>query len=79
MTRLLPYVLTTVLMTNGMAHAYIDPGSANIIMQTLIGAITAAGLFLSIRLRRFFHRRSTSSDGPNSQSNNKPSPNKPSP
>lgn len=74
MTRLLPYVLTIVLMTNGMAHAYIDPGSASIIMQTLIGAITAAGLFLSIRLRRFFRRRPTSSDGPNSQSNNKLSP-----
>lgn len=40
-------------MMNGTAHAYIDPGSAGIALQALIGAIAAAGLFISIRMSRF--------------------------
>ncbi len=53
MIRWFLYACTILLMMNGTAHAYIDPGSAGIALQALIGAIAAAGLFIGIRMSRF--------------------------
>jgi len=53
MIRLFLYPCVFLFMMNGTAHAYIDPGSAGIALQALIGAVAAAGLFIGIRMSRF--------------------------
>lgn len=53
MIRLFLDTFAILFMMNGTAHAYIDPGSAGIVLQALIGAVAAACLFFGIRVSRF--------------------------
>lgn len=71
MIRLLLGTFVILFMMNGTAHAYIDPGSAGIALQALIGTIAAAGLFIGIRISRFrslLHRLFRSRSAPSHQS-----------
>ncbi len=43
--------LAFLVMMNGSAHAYIDPGVASIVLQTVVGAIAAVLFFCSGVLR----------------------------
>ncbi len=38
------------------AHAYIDPGTASIILQSIIGGIAAAGLFFRSHVMTFYYK-----------------------
>lgn len=54
------------------AHAYIDPGTASIILQAVVGAVAAAGLFFRSHLGRlwsFVRRRAARDETPNVTSN----------
>ena len=52
-------VLSVSLMTASSAHAYIDPGSTNYILQILLGGLLGVGLAIATfwrRIRVFFGR-----------------------
>ena len=38
------------------AHAYIDPGTASIVLQSIIGGIAAAGLFFRTHIMGFYYK-----------------------
>ena len=38
------------------AHAYIDPGTASIVLQGIIGGIAAAGLFFRTHIMGFYYK-----------------------
>ncbi len=38
------------------AHAYIDPGTASIILQSIIGGIAAAGLFFRSHVMTLYYK-----------------------
>ena len=58
-SRWLAGVAAALLAEGRLAHAYIDPGSAGILMQALVGAVAAAGLAAGVwwsRLRALARR-----------------------
>lgn len=63
--RVFTYVLSVLLfwaIAAPSAHAYIDPGSTNFIIQIVIGALAGAGLAIATfwrRIRTFFSRNKT--------------------
>lgn len=64
MIRLLISTAAVLLLLNRPAYAYIDPGTASIVLQAVVGAIAAAGLFFRSHVARFFglFRRPAKSD-----------------
>ena len=38
------------------AHAYIDPGTASIVLQSIIGGIAAAGLFFRTHIMSLYYK-----------------------
>ena len=54
MIRLLIATAGVILLLHRPAYAYIDPGTASIILQAVVGAVAAAGLFFRAHLFRFF-------------------------
>lgn len=38
------------------AHAYIDPGTASIVLQGIVGGIAAAGLFFRTHIMGFYYK-----------------------
>jgi O-antigen/teichoic acid export membrane protein len=47
------------------AYAYLDPGTASIVLQAVVGAVAAAGLYFRSYLYRFFSLfRRTAKDDP---------------
>lgn len=60
MIRLILLIAIALLTLHRPAFAYLDPGSAAMITQMIMGCIAAAGVFLSHKFqlfRRFFGRR----------------------
>ena len=47
------------LMTERQAHAYTDPGSSLLILQTVGSVVTAAGLYFRRRIASLFRRNKT--------------------
>ena len=68
-TRLISFVAAATLfwtIAAPSAHAYIDPGSTNFIIQILIGALAGAGLAIATfwrRIKLFFSRNKAKDDG----------------
>ncbi len=54
MIRLFFAAFALVIVKSGPAHAYLDPGTASIMLQAVVGAIAAAGLFFRNHIHRFF-------------------------
>lgn len=54
MIRLFILVAGVFLLLHKPAYAYLDPGTASIILQVVVGAVAAAGLFFRAYLARFF-------------------------
>jgi hypothetical protein len=54
MIRLIFATLALLFVTSGRAYAYLDPGTASIVLQAVVGAIAAAGLFFRTHLYRLF-------------------------
>ena len=52
MIRLFVVMFAILFMVHDTAHAYIDPGSAGIALQAVIGAVAAAVLFFGGRISR---------------------------
>jgi len=52
------------LLLSSPAYAYLDPGTASIILQAVVGAVAAAGIFFRTYIYRFFSlfRRSAKGD-----------------
>ena len=54
------FFIATILLINKDAHAYLDPGTGSLILQSIIGALAAAGAFISIfwsKLKNFFYKK----------------------
>jgi hypothetical protein len=64
--KFVPTVAVFVLMTSLPAHAYLDPGTGSIIVQSLIGGIAAASTLAGIYLDQVktFVRRVLGKGGP---------------
>jgi len=58
--------LTLYFVGTSQAYAYVDPGTASIALQVIIGGIAAASIFLRARIAAFFamFRRTHSKDRP---------------
>ena len=54
MIRLLILTAGVILLLPRPAYAYLDPGTASIILQVVVGAVAAAGLFFRAYLARLF-------------------------
>ena len=54
MIRLFFAAFALLIVTSGPAHAYLDPGTASIVLQAVVGAVAAAGLFFRTHLYRLF-------------------------
>jgi hypothetical protein len=54
MIRLFFAAFALLIVMSGPAHAYLDPGTASIMLQAVVGAIAAAGLFFRNHIYRFF-------------------------
>ncbi len=54
MIRLLIATAGMILLLHRPAYAYLDPGTASIILQIVVGSVAAAGLFFRSYLARFF-------------------------
>jgi len=54
MIRLFFTAFAFLIVTCGQAYAYLDPGTASIVLQAVVGAIAAAGLFFRTHIYRFF-------------------------
>ena len=54
MIRLLILTAGVILLLHRPAYAYLDPGTASIILQVVVGAVAAAGLFFRAYLARLF-------------------------
>jgi hypothetical protein len=59
------------LMTEKQAHAYTDPGSSLLILQTVGSVITATGLYFRRRIAAFFKRGKSA--GPDTSEESAPS------
>lgn len=53
---LVPAALLLVPVFSAPAHAYVDPGTASIVLQSLIGGIAAAGLFFRSQVMGFYYK-----------------------
>ena len=51
-TRNLLGIAAILTLTQGTAYAYLDPGSASIALQALVGALAAGSLFVASRISR---------------------------
>ncbi len=54
MIRLLIAAAGVILLLHRPAYAYLDPGTASILLQAVVGAVAAAGLFFRGHLVRLF-------------------------
>ena len=69
------WLVVSAVLTPGIAHAYIDPGSAGFVITTVLGAVAAAGYMIRGWLGaagRWFSRirgRGDSGQGPSDQHN----------
>jgi O-antigen/teichoic acid export membrane protein len=54
MIRLFFAAFALLIVTSEPAHAYLDPGTASIVLQAVVGAVAAAGLFFRTHLYRLF-------------------------
>jgi len=69
--RLLTIAAGALMVLNEPAYAYLDPGSASILLQAAIGAVAAAGLFFRQKIKRFFlFFRNSAKDNPSAKSKN---------
>lgn len=70
MIRLLISTAGVILLLHRPAYAYLDPGTASIILQVVVGAVAAAGLYFRAYLARFFslfRRRAKNDPGSNAK------------
>ena len=75
MIRLLILTAGVVLLLHRPAYAYLDPGTASIILQVVVGAVAAAGLFFRAYLARlfsYFRRPAKNDPGSNAPGSNAP-------
>ncbi|MCZ6740735.1 MAG: hypothetical protein O7D27_01105, partial [Alphaproteobacteria bacterium] len=64
-----------VLLLHRPAYAYLDPGTASIILQVVVGAVAAAGLYFRAYLARlfsYFRRPAKNDPGSNAPGSNAP-------
>ena len=78
MIRLSILTAGVVLLLHRPAYAYLDPGTASIILQVVVGAVAAAGLFFRAHLARlfsYFRRPAKNDPGSNAPGINAPGSN----